>query len=187
MRTKTKIDVASFSIENLIMTLRGQKTILDHDLARLYGVSTKRLNEKVRRNRARFPSDFCFQLTLEELDSIRSQNATASKRNIRYLPYAFTEHGALMSASVLNTPRAVEVSVYVVRVFVKLRDAVLLHKELAGRLVEIEQKVGEHDSAIRALIKAINSLITPEEPQKRRIGFTVDEPKSPYKSKRRYG
>ncbi len=96
-RKRNEIEVATFQVENLIFTMRGRKIILDEDLARLYGVPTKRLNEQVRRNKNRFPSDFCFQLTAEELESIRSRNATASKRNIRYLPFAFTEHGALIS------------------------------------------------------------------------------------------
>ncbi len=183
-KSKNETEVAIFHVEDLIFTIRGQKIILDEDLALLYGVPTKRLNEQVRRNKKRFPFDFCFQLTKEELDNIRSQNATASKRNIRYLPYAFTEHGALMSASVLNTSRAVEVSVYVVRAFVKLRDAILLHKELAGRLSELEHQVGNHNEAIRAIISTINKLVTPVETPKRRIGFHVEEPASSYKTKR---
>lgn len=183
-KLRNEIEVATFHVENLIFTIRGQKIILDEDLARLYGVPTKRLNEQVRRNNNRFPFDFCFQLTEVELESIRSQNATASKRNIRYLPYAFTEHGALMSASVLNTSRAVEVSVYVVRAFVKLRDAVQFHKKLAARLSELEHQVGDHDEAIRALISTINKLVTPVETPKRRIGFHVEEPASSYKAKR---
>ena len=109
-------------IEPLIVTIRGHNVLLDQDLAALYGVPTKRLNEQVRRNRERFPGDFMFQLTDDEIELMRSQNATASKRNIRYRPYAFTEHGAIMAANVLNSPRAVEVAVFVVRAFVKLRQ-----------------------------------------------------------------
>jgi len=174
-------------IEPLIRTFRGQKVLLDSDLALLYGVPTKRLNEQVQRNRRRFPEDFMFQLTSAELEDWRSQNATASedeplmrshsatgsKRNVRYRPYVFTEHGAIMAANVLNSPRAVEVGVYVVRAFVKLRELVATHKELARKLAELEQKVGTHDEAIRQLIEAIRQLMAPppQTQRRRRIGF----------------
>ena len=173
-------------IEPLIVSMRGHKVMLDSDLATLYGVTTKRLNEQVRRNGRRFPEDFMFQLSAEEAAALRSQTATASeddslmrshfatasKRNIRYRPFAFTEHGAIMAANVLNSPRAVEVSVYVVRAFVKLRDLIATHKELARKLAELEQKVGAHDDAIRQLIDAIRQLMAPPpQPNRRKIGF----------------
>jgi hypothetical protein len=165
-------------IEPLILEIRGQKVLLDRDLAALYGVPTKRLNEQVRRNRERFPEDFMLQLTKEEAESLRSQNATASKRNVRYQPYAFTEHGTIMAAMLLNSPRAVEVSVFVVRAFVKLRRFVLAHKELAAKLDQLEKKVGGHDDAIRQLMAAIRQLMAPPQPSPKhgRIGFRAPVP-----------
>ncbi len=166
-------------IEPLILDIRGQKVLLDSDLAHLYDVPTKRLNEQVRRNRDRFPEDFLFQLTEEETEALRSQNATSSagRGGRRYLPYAFTEHGTMMAAMLLNSPRAVEVSVFVVRAFVKLRRLVLAHKELAGKLDQLEKKVVGHDDAIRQLVAAIRQLMTPPAaaPRPGRIGFRSPE------------
>src|SRR5437764_5344177 len=133
-------------IEPLILSIRGQKVMLDSDLARVYGTTTKRLNEQVKRNQPRFPDDFAFQLTPEEWAALRSQIATSKpgRGGRRHLPFAFTEHGAIMAASVLNTPRAIEVSVYVVRTFIKLREFALSHKELARKLADLERTVGSH-------------------------------------------
>ena len=166
-------------IEQAILLIRGQKVILDADLARLYGVTTKRLNEQVRRNQRRFPSDFMFRLTNQEVTALRSQFATSNigRGGRRYLPYAFTEHGAIMAASVLNTQRAIDVSVYVVRAFVKLREMVSAHRELARKLAELERRIEGHDGQIQSLIEAIRQLMTPPEPEplpeppRRRIGF----------------
>jgi ORF6N domain len=161
-------------IEPLILLVRGQKVLFDVDLAKLYGVTTKRLNEQVRRNQLRFPMDFRFQLTREETQNLRSQNATSSRQwgGRRYRPFAFTEHGAIMAASVLNTARATEVSVYVVRTFVKLRDLLASHKELGQKLADLERKVGDHDQSIQTLIAAIRQLMTsPPAPSRGRIGF----------------
>lgn len=162
-------------IEPRILLIRGQKVMLDSDLAELYGVSTKRLNEQVKRNGGRFPADFMFQLTEQEAESLRSQIATLKPgRGLhrKYLPYAFTEHGAIMVASVLNTPRAIQVSVYVVRAFVKLRELLATNKELADKLAELERKVSGHDEAIRSLVVAIRQLMEPPpQPKKGRIGF----------------
>ncbi len=171
------------SIENLILAIRGQKVILDSDLARVYGVPTKRLNEQVRRNKARFPSDFIFQLNQTETTMwMRSQIATASKRNIRHHPYVFTEHGAIMAANVLNSRQAIRMSVFVVRAFVRLRETLALHKDLARRLEELERKYNAHDHEFKIVFEAIRELMkTPEKP-KRRIGF-LEEPKSVYKAR----
>ncbi len=168
-------------IEEKILVIRRQKVILDVDLAAFYGVSTKRLNEQVKRNIHRFPEDFLFQLTENELQRMRSQFATASKRNIRHLPYAFTEHGVIMAASVLNSDRAIEVSVYVVRAFVKLREMLAANKELAHNLAELEQKVASHDGAIRSLVAAIKELMTPPETKEKKIGF-VKETRARYRT-----
>ncbi len=150
--------------------------MLDSDLAELYEVPTKRFNEQVKRNTERFPADFMFQLAEEEFTGLRSQTATSSVRHggRRYLPYAFTEHGAIMAATVLNSPRAVEMSVFVVRAFVQLRELLSTHKELAAKLEALERKVGSHDQAIAGLIDAIRQLMTPPETKKRGIGFLAD-------------
>jgi hypothetical protein len=161
-------------IEPLILTIRGQKVLLDSNLAELYGVSTKRLNEQVRRNRKRFPPDFLFRLTRDEkAEVVANCDHLARLKFSPSLPHAFTEHGAIMAANVLNSPRAVEVGVYVVRAFVKLRQFVATHKELAQKLAELEQRVDGHDDAIRQLIEAIRQLMSPPpEPKRRgRIGF----------------
>lgn len=175
MADKESLVVAE-NIETRILTIRGQKVMLDADLAELYGVETKRLNEQVRRNSERFPEDFMFQLTSEEFIHLRSQIATSNnpvgRGGRRYLPFVFTEHGAIMAASVLNSPRAVEISVHVVRAFVHLRELVSGHKELAQKLNQLERKVGAHDKAIAEIITAIRELMSPPEPKKKRpIGF----------------
>lgn len=157
--------------------------MLDSDLARLYRVTTKRLNEQVRRNIARFPGDFMFQLTLEEVESLRSQFATSNKGRggRRYRPYAFTEHGALMAANVLNSPRAVEMSVYVIRAFVRMRAELTRTQDLARRLAEIEKTLIGHDTALRDLFAKIRPLLLPEpEPKRREIGFEIKEPRARY-------
>ncbi len=173
------------SIEHIaqaILFLRGQKVLLDADLAALYGVPTRALVQAVKRNPERFPADFMFQMTSAEFAAWRSQSVT-SKRGRggrRYLPYAFTEHGALMAASVLHSPRAVEVSVFVVRAFVQLREMLTGHRELAARLdeleVRLEQKLARHDRSISQLIDTLRQLTSPPEPPKKRpIGFVTDE------------
>ena len=162
-------------IESRILLVRGHKVLLDGDLAALYAVSTKRFNEQVRRNAARFPEDFMFRLSAEEWDSLRSQFATLKTgrgQHRKYLPLAFTEHGAIMAATILNGPRATEVSVYVVRAFVRLRELLASNKELARRLDQLEKKLGSHDQAIAGLVNTIRSLMAaPEPPRRRPIGF----------------
>jgi len=167
-------------IEWAILLIRGQKVILDADLAALYEVETRRLNEQVKRNKGRFPEDFMFQLTKEEWKALRSQFAISKpgRGGRRHFPYAFTEHGALMAASVLNSPRAVEVSVYVVRAFVRLREMLASHKELGRKLRRLEKKLASHDDEIMALVKAIRQLATSKLPPKqRRIGFVQEQDK----------
>ena len=161
------------AIEKVILVIRDQKVMLDSDLAEIYGVETKRLNEQVRRNLERFPSDFMFQLTAQEMQNLKSHFATSSWGGRRKLPFAFTEHGAIMAANVINSPLAIQMSVFVVRAFVKLREMLAAHKELAHKLAELERKLQNHDESIRSLVVAIRQLMTPSEPKKRPIGFLV--------------
>jgi hypothetical protein len=164
--------VPAETIASSIIVMRGQKVILDTDLASLYGVETKVFNQAVRRNLDRFPADFMFQLTPDEAGSLRSQFVTSNQRGgRRYTPFAFTEHGAVMAATILNSPRAVEFSVYVVRAFVKLRSIFAAHEELADRLDELEGRVDGHDKSITLLIEAIRQLALPPETSDRKIGF----------------
>jgi hypothetical protein len=177
-------------IERAILLIRGERVILDADLAELYGVATKVLNQAVKRNLERFPEDFMFQLTGDESGALRSQsvildgqegNAHLRSQSVtsrsgyggrRYAPYAFTEHGAIMAATVLNSPRAVQVSVYVVRAFVQLRRALAQNKQLAAKLADLERKVGDHDQKIVAIIQAIRELMAPpSKPPRKPIGF----------------
>src|SRR5689334_7425856 len=155
-------------IVSRILLIRGQKVMLDTDLAELYGVLTKRFNEQVRRNRKRFPRDFMFQLTAQEVTNLRSQIATSSLPGIpstnwggrRYLPHVFTEHGAIMAATILNTLQATDVSVFVVRAFVRLREMVAANKELSKKLDELEHRVSHHDETLTNIVKAIRELAT---------------------------
>ena len=167
------------AIAGRIVLLRGQRVMLDADLAALYGIPTGRFNEAVRRNLARFPADFMFQLTNQELAALRSQIAisNAGRGGRRYVPYAFTEHGAIMAANVLASPRAIEMSVHVVRAFVRLREMIGTNKELARKLDELERKLTTHDQAIAGLIDAIRELMSPPEPKRRPIGFVTPEEK----------
>jgi hypothetical protein len=165
------------AIESLIHEVREHKVMLDYDLARLYAVETKMLNRAVRRNIRRFPGDFYFVLSREEFNFLKCQSGT-SKNGVsgrggrRYLPGVFTEHGVIMAANVLKSRRAVEISVFVVRAFVRIRQALFVHKELAHKLSELERRVGGHDSVIRELVSAIRRLAEPPpSPPRRRIGF----------------
>jgi ORF6N domain len=180
---KTKI-VPVQRIEEMIFLIRAQRVMLDFDLARVYGVTTKRLKEQFRRNIKRFPNDFAFQLTNQELANLRSQIATSSLHGgIRYLPVAFTEHGALMLATVLNSQIAVDASVRVVRAFVLMREQLAAHKDLAQKLSELESRVSGHDESIQNLFEAIRQLIEPPLPEDRKqIGF-MRETSPPYRVK----
>jgi len=168
-------------IEKTILLIRGQKVIIDADLAELYGVTTKRLNEQVRRNRSRFPEDFILQLTTEEKSEVVANCDHLSKLKFsKTLPYAFTEHGAIMAASILNAPRAIEASIFVVRAFVKLREMLATHKELAQKLLELEQRLEDHDEHIQTIFNAIRQLMTKTESPRKKIGFTVKEKQKAY-------
>jgi len=173
-------------IEKAILLIRGQKVLLDKDLARLYGVPTGRLNEQVRRNRKRFPDDFMFQLSKDEMENWRSQFAisnSAAKMGLRRRPYAFTEQGVAMLSSVLNSDRAVEVNIAIMRAFVRLREIMSTHKDLARKLDELERKLAEHDDKFAVVFEAIRQLMVPppEIEKKRRIGFARDQFEPPTK------
>lgn len=157
-----------------IFPLRHHRVMLDRDLAELYGVSTKVLNQAVKRNIKRFPADFMFRLTKEEFENLKSQIVTSNWGGRRYLPYAFTEQGVAMLSSVLNSERAIQVNIAIMRVFVKMREVLTAHKELANKLSQLEKKIEKHDKEICAIFEAIRQLmIVPEKP-KRRIGFHHD-------------
>lgn len=161
-------------IAQRIFVVRGHRVILDADLARLYGVETRRLNEQVRRNPGRFPPEFMFVLTYQEVTNLMSQFATSkpSRGGTRKPALAFTEYGAIMAATILNSPRAIEVWVFVVRAFLQLREAFASNRELGRRLDELERRVGTHDRAISEILAAIRQLAAPPDaPPKRRIGF----------------
>lgn len=164
-------------VERTIHVIRGQKVMLDSDLAEVYGVPTKALVQATKRNRDRFPEDFMFQLTAEESESLRSQIVTLKigrGQHRKYLPYVFTEHGAVMLASVLNSPQAVEASIFVVRAFIRMREMLGAHKELAAKIAELDRRVGQHDESIRNLITAIRQLMAPPPVKSKRIGFKRD-------------
>lgn len=183
-------EAATAQIEGMdsqIHLIRGQRVMLDSDLAAVYGVPTMRLNEQFKRNRQRFPADFAFQLTPEEFAALISQIAISKKGRggRRKLPWVFTEHGAIMLAALLNSERAVEMSVFVVRAFVQMRAVLLGNKQLAAKLAELESRVGGHDEVIANLITAIRKLLeaSAEERPKREIGFHMREEAPPYRYK----
>jgi hypothetical protein len=182
-----KTQPATTRIESLIYTIRGLRVMLDSDLAKIYGVTTGALNQALKRNIKRFPDDFAFQLSIEELENLISQ-IVISRKNYggrRKLPWVFTEHGAIMLASILNSERAVEMSVSVVRAFVLMREQLAANKELAQKLGELENRVSGHDEAIQNLFEAIRQLVEPPLPEKRKqIGF-MRETAPPYRVKTR--
>jgi len=169
---------ATGRIEAAIHFIRGQRVMLDADLAAIYGVTTKQLNQQVRRNLDRFPADFAFQVNNKELAALRSQIVTSKARGgRRYLPWAFTEHGAIMVASILNSTIAIEASVRVVRAFIYLREQIAANRELAKKFSELEKRLDGHDESLATLFEAIRLLLEPPYPekQKREIGFHVKE------------
>jgi hypothetical protein len=165
--------VVARKVDSKIFVLRGQRVILDTDLAELYGVEVRHLNQQVKRNAKRFPAAFRFQLSPHELKILRSQNVISSSGHggARYFPYAFTEHGAIMAATVLNSDRAVEMSVFVVLAFVRMRRAIAGNRNVLTKLAELERRLETHDSEIQSLMDAIRELMAPDEPNRRRIGF----------------
>ena len=168
-------------IERRILLIRGQKVMLSTHLAELYEVETRVLNQAVKRNKSRFPEDFMFQLNSAEAERLVSQNVIPHKKYFGgALPHAFTEHGVAMLSSVLNSPRAVQVNIQIMRTFAKLREIISQHRDLARRLDALERK---YDAQFKVVFDAIRQLMTPSEPKKRPIGFLVEEPKVPYITK----
>jgi phage regulator Rha-like protein len=178
-----KVTVLTRRVESRILVMRGHKVILDSELAELYGVEVKRLNQQVKRNKGRFPSDFVFQLNERDL---RLQIATSKQQSRRgaakettarggrrYLPFAFTEHGAIMAATVLNSKRAVEMSIFVVRAFVRMRETLATKQKIFAKLKELENKVGDHDAQIQEIVDAIQELMKPPASPGRKIGFDL--------------
>jgi len=159
-------------IEQAVLLIRGQRGMLDRDLAGLYGVTTGNLNKAVQRNLDRFPADFMFQLTADEAEALRFQFGSLKRgEHFKYLPFAFTQEGVAMLSSVLRSPRAVQVNIAIMRVFVRLRETLALHKDLALKLAQLERKIEGHDTNIRTLFDAIRQLMTPPEKPRREIGF----------------
>ena len=177
----SSISVSLEQIHNLIYLIRGQKVMLDRDLAKLYGVETKQLKRAVRRNSRRFPRDFMLELTKEEYDSLRSQFGTFKRGgHSKYLPFAFTEQGVAMLSSVLNSKRAIDVNIEIMRAFVRLREILSTHRDLERKLIALEKK---YDEQFKVVFDAIKALMKEEEKPKRKIGFTIEEPKAEYKRK----
>ena len=194
--------IPATQIAQSIYLLRGQKVMFDFDLAALYGVETRVLNQAVKRNAARFPDDFMFRLSAEEVSCLRSQpvildrqdidkkkltqtssQTVMSSRGVRYRPYAFTEQGVAMLSSVLKSERAVKVNIAIMRAFVKLRQTLETNRELARKFSELEKRVGKHDEEIGAILEAIRQLMAPPEEPRREIGFHVREKTSQYRAR----
>lgn len=170
--------IPSEIIHKKIFLIRGHKVILDRDLAELYGVPTKQLTRQVRRNKDRFPEDFLIELTKEEFDSLRCQIGTSSMGGTRYLPFVFTEQGVAMLSSVLNSTRAVQVNIQIIRAFIKLREIMASHKDLALKIEQLEQHVSGHDKQIVLIFEAIKRLLAEkEEPPKPKIPFGFHMPR----------
>jgi hypothetical protein len=177
-----RIELSEAKIHNTIVFLRGKRVIIDADLAKFYGVATKVLNQAVKRNSIRFPDDFMFRLTEVEWNSLRSQIVTLEKgkgKHPKYLPYAFTEYGAVMAANVLSSSIAVQASIQVVRVFIKISEVLTTRKELAGKLEKLEHKLenrlDKHDKEIHILFEAIKQLMQLPNPPRRKIGYKYEK------------
>ncbi len=163
------------TLESQVQVIRGRRVVLDIALANLYGVTTRSLNQAVKRNRSRFPFEFAFQLSPEEFESLRSQTVTSNvgRGGRRWRPWVFTEHGAIMAASVLNSRRAVDMSIYVVRAFIRLREAATGHAELLAKLQVIERTVGRHDTELKEVFEVLRRTLAPPRAPSRRIGFRL--------------
>ena len=172
-------------IQSKIVVVRDERIMLDRDLAELYGVETKQLKRAVRRNKDRFPPDFMFALTKKEVNDLRCHFGTSSWGGTRYAPMAFTEQGVAMLSSVLNSKRAIEVNVLIMRAFVQLRKMISSQTELTRKLDQLEKHIAEHDEQIVAIFEAIRQLMTPPDRPEKKIGFEVKEPKAIYGKRRR--
>lgn len=156
-------------IEKRILIIRGHRVLIDSDLAELYGVATKRLNEQVKRNLSRFPEEFAFQLNQEDRLEVVANCDRFNKIRFSYsLPYAFTEHGVVMAATILNTPQATEMSIHIVKTFVKMKEAMLVNKKFAQKLIELESKIDAHDEEIKTLFETLRNLLEPVLPKNRK-------------------
>ena len=179
MNEESNLMVPDELIMNKIYLIRGQKVMMDNDLAELYSVETRRLNEQVRRNIDRFPEDFMFQLNKAEFDDLKSQFATSSWGGRRKLPYVFTEHGVLMLSSVLNSERAIKVNIQIMRIYIRLRQMLLLHKDILLKLDHIQHKLSDHDDKILLIFEYLRQLEQTRQQQqdqadRKRIGFRQD-------------
>jgi hypothetical protein len=183
---KTKSSVPAERIEQAILLIRGKKVMLDVDLAALYEVETGVLNRAVKRNMDRFPEDFMFQLTLEETERLRCQNGISKtgRGGRRYLPYVFTEQGVAMLSSVLRSPRAIQVNIEIMRAFVRLREILATHKELARKLAVLEKK---YDEQFKVVFDAIHALMEPAEKPRKKIGFDITERRAAYGKRAKKG
>lgn len=182
--TQKKSLAPAEKVEDLILMLRGNRVLVDAFLADLYGVETRTLVQAVKRNLQRFPPDFMFQLTQKEYEALRSQIVISKgKGGRRYLPYVFTEQGVAMLSSVLRSERAIQVNIAIMRAFVRLREMLAVHRELAAKLEKLEERIEAHDEQIQAVFQAIRQLMTPPDRPKKRIGFEVSEPKAKYGNK----
>jgi hypothetical protein len=175
--TSKQLSIPVERIEKAILHIRGEKVILDRTLAELYGVETKQLKRAVRRNINRFPPDFMFELSKEEFDDLRYQFGTSNRGGARYRPMAFTEQGVAMLSSVLNSSRAIEVNILIMRAFVRLRGMISSHKELLRKLEDMEKK---YDEQFQVVFEAIRQLMTPPDPPRKKIGFEAKEAAAPY-------
>jgi len=184
-RSKNKPRISTNQIDRCIYLIRRQKVMLDSDLAELYGVETKVLKRAVKRNRERFPGDFMFSLNNQEVMRLRCQNGTSKtgRGGSRYLPYAFTEQGVAMLSGVLTSPRAIKVNVEIMRAFIRLRQVLASHRELAQKLEELELHLSDHDEQIQAIFDAIRQLMGPKEEPNKRIGFQLREKRVAYSAR----
>lgn len=173
--SKKEVAIPEEMIANKIFLVREKKVMLDSDLAELYQVETKRLNEQVKRNVTRFPEDFMFQLTKDEWKDLKSQNATSSWGGRRSEPYVFTEHGVLMLSSILNSERAIAVNIKIMRVYTKIKEMLLTHKDLLLKMEKIERSIGKHDMQITQVFQLIKQLVKQEESPRKKIGYKPED------------